>query len=197
MTAIVVSCIVEGHGDSKALPVLVRRVAAEVTPGAWVDVPRPIRVPKNRLVKAGQLEREVERAAGNVADRGGILLLIDADDDCPASLGPELLHRARQTRGDKLIAVVLAKREFEAWFLAGAPSLRGRRGLRADLEAPSDPEAIGGAKEWLRARQEVGNYAPAVDQPALTDALDLSLARQASASFDKCWREVARLLHAG
>ncbi|HSH61249.1 MAG TPA: DUF4276 family protein [Acidimicrobiales bacterium] len=159
MTAVVVSCIVEGQGESGALPVLVRRIAEEVTPGTRVDVPRPIRVPKNRLVKAGQLEREIENAARKVDDRGGVLLLIDADDDCPASVGPELLHRARQTRDDKLIGVVLAKREFEAWFLAGAPSLGGRRGLRADIEAPSDPEAIRGAKEWLKAHQEAGIFA--------------------------------------
>src|SRR2546426_7135782 len=37
-------------------------------------------------------------------------------------------------------AVVLAHREYEAWFLASLESLRGRRGIRGDAEAHPDPE---------------------------------------------------------
>lgn len=191
----VVSCIVEGHGDRRALPVLVRRIAQAVVPEAVLTIPEPIRIPKDRLLKEGELERAVHLAAGHVGEQGGVLVLVDADDDCPAAVGPDLLGRARGARGDKLIGVVLAKREFEAWFLAGASSLGGQRGLPADLPAPPDPEAIQGAKEWLRKRMEGSRtYSETVDQPALTAALDLSQARQASASFDKCWREIERLL---
>jgi hypothetical protein len=130
--------------------------------------------------------------AQTVGPSGGILVLADADDDCPARLGPELLARARAARSDRTIAVVLAKCEFEAWFLTGAVSLRGKRTLPADLEAPENPEDIRGAKEWLSARMTPG-YRETIDQPALAEALDLETARR-SGSFDKFVRDVAMLI---
>jgi hypothetical protein len=191
----VISCIVEGHGESQAVPILVRRIAEQVDSALDVRVPKPIRVPKDKLLKDRELERYIELAAGSVDDKGGVFILVDADDDCPGKKGPELLHRAQDARSDLVVGVVMAKREFEAWFIAGAASLRGRRGFPADLEAPCEPEEIRGAKEWLRKRMEGGHtYSETVDQPALTATLDLSRLRELSASFDKCWREVARLL---
>ena len=62
------------------------------------------------------------------------------------------LARATAARGDMLISVVLAKPEFEAWFLAAAESLRGERGLPVQMVAPDDPEGIVHAKEWLSGR---------------------------------------------
>ncbi|WP_369407196.1 DUF4276 family protein [Microtetraspora malaysiensis] len=125
------------------------------------------------------------------------MLLIDSDDDCPATLGPALLDRARHARADKEISVVLAHREFEAWFLAAASSLSGRRGLADPLRPPQDPEAIRGAKEWLSARKTDGTrYKPTVDQAPLADAFDLGQARKNAPSFDKFCRDVERLLRA-
>jgi hypothetical protein len=37
-------------------------------------------------------------------------------------------------------------------------------------------------------------YSETGDQPALTAVFDMDLARNAE-SFDKCWREIVRLLH--
>lgn len=142
----------------------------------------------------------MELAARRVSSDGGVLVLLDADDadDCPARLGPELLARCVAQRSDVSISVVLAKREFETWFLAAASSLAGRRGLAPDLRAPDEPEEVRGAKEWLRRRMAVGaTYSPTQDQPALTTLFDLNVARTASPSFDKCHREVTRLLGGG
>ena len=91
------------------------------------------------------------------------------------------------------IAVVLAKFEFEAWFLAAAESLRGINGLPEDLEPPADPESIRGAKGWLSRHMTEGRYSETADQLALTAAFDLNLARRAD-SFDKCYREITDLL---
>jgi hypothetical protein len=41
-------------------------------------------------------------------------------------------------------------------------------GLPADLEAPADPEAVRGAKEWLAARMP-GGYDPPNHQPLFTE----------------------------
>ncbi len=103
--------------------------------------------------------------------------------------------RAREARSDLAIGVVLAKREFEAWFLAAADSLRGKRGLATNLTAPDDPEAIRGAKEWLTARMAPGRrYVETLDQSALAATFDLELARRAP-SFDKLYRQVAALIN--
>jgi Domain of unknown function (DUF4276) len=182
------ACIVEGQGDLEAVPILVRRIAQEQLPGTAVRV-HPFRIPRTKLLKEGELERAVELAARRVGQGGGILILLDSDDDCPA-----LLARAARARSDFPVRVVLAHRELEAWFLAGAESLRGRRGLRNDLQSPEDPESIRGAKEWLTHHMPGGQrYVETLDQPALAAVLDLAASRRAD-SFDKLWRDIAWLL---
>jgi hypothetical protein len=188
------ACIVEGHGEIEAVPVTIRRIAQLLDPAVVVNVLQPFRVPRTKLVKQGELERAVE-LAGRRAGRGGALVIVlDSDDECPATLGPELLTRVKRTRSDLPVSVVLAKREFEAWFLAAAESLRGRRDLASNLESPSEPESIRGAKEWLTARMPAGrHYVETLDQPALAAVFDLELARRAR-SFDKFFRDVLSLL---
>jgi hypothetical protein len=155
----------------------------------------PLRISRSKLVRGQELERAVEFAARKTAGQGGILILVDSDDDCPAQLAPQLLARARKTRSNLPISVVLAKREFEAWFLASAESLRGRRGLPSDLAPPPDPELIRGAKEWIARRIAGGStYSEALDQPALTAVFDLDLAAGRSDSFDKCRRKIISLI---
>jgi hypothetical protein len=191
-----IGCIVEGHGDSEAVPVLIRRIAEAFDPALYVHVPSPIRIPKSRLVRPGELERAVELAALKIPGQGGILVLLDSDDDCPAHRGPELLQRAFSARPDLLIGVVLAKREFEGWFLAAAESLRGQRGLAQDITPPPDPENVRGAKEWLSDRMPgKRSYSETLDQAALTARFDLTTARRAD-SFDKCYRQIVRVLQA-
>jgi hypothetical protein len=173
-----------------------RRIAGIVDPGLGIKVTTVIRTPRSKLVKTGELERVVELAARKLARPAAILLLLDADTDCPAELGPSLLHRARTQRADLPIAAVLAKHEFENWFIASAESLRGLRGLPQDLTAPQDPEGIEAAKAWLSTRMPRHSpYSETIDQPALTAQFNLEMAR-CSRSFDKVHREIERLLAA-
>ena len=187
--------IVEGHGECEAVPILVRRIAQTLDLALAVSVHPVLRVPGARLAKQGEIERTVELAARRNAGQGAILVLLDCDDGCPAKDAPQLLRRARAARADLSISVVLAKREYEAWFLAAAESLRGQRGLPTDLAGPQEPEEIRGAKEWLASRMPHGqSYSESSDQPALTAVFDMNLARRAD-SFDKCYREIVRLLN--
>ena len=187
-------CIVEGHGDTRAVPVLLRRLQQQANPSLYLNIPRPFRAGRYKLVKPGELERIVELVARGLEPPRAILVLIDAEDDCPKELAPELLKRAQRARPDIPSGVVLAKHEFEAWFLAAIESLGGRRGLNDKLPAVPDPEAVGGAKGFLT-RNMPGSraYSETLDQPALAALFDLQLARQRSDSFDKCCREVERL----
>ncbi len=174
---------------------LIRRIAQALDPGLTPSVQPVLRVPAARLLKQGEVERAVEFAARKNGGQSGIFVLLDADDGCPVQDAPALLQRAAKACSDMPLAVVFAKREFEAWFLAAAESLRGHRGLCCDLAAPPDPEMIRDAKEWLAERMVGGKgYSEASDQPALTAAFDLNAARHAD-SFDKCYRELVRLLN--
>lgn len=193
----VVVPIVEGHGEVEAVPALLRRVAAALDPARPIEVRRPLRVHRDRVVKDGELERYVELAVRSADGDGAVLVLLDADDDCPATLGPWLLRRAKAVRPHAAMAVVLANREFEAWLLAAAQSLRGHRGLAGDLNPPGDPESVRDAKGWLQdSRHDGFAYSPTADQPALVTVMDLDLAREASTSFAKLWRDVEHLMTA-
>ena len=185
--------IVEGDGEVKAVPVLLRRIGAAVAPLAALDVARPIRVSRGRFLKESGLEGYVSLAASRAGPDGRILVLLDANGDCPAELGAALLRRARAARPDLLIEVVLAKCEYESWFIAAADSLRGTRGISNAANVPPDPESIRGAKEWLRARMS-GPYSPTADQAALTARFDMTAARRRAPSFDKMWRAVNVLM---
>jgi hypothetical protein len=187
-----IMCVVEGHGEVAALPILLRRIAARQAPNEYVECPRPIRVPRGRLLKADELERAVTLAVRSIAPVGSVLLLLDADDDCPAELGPRLLERIASVRAGVGVSAVLAKTEFEAWFIAAVRSLRGYRGLPEDIEPPPEPESIRGAKEWLSQHQR-HRYSETLDQPAFAERMDLDLARS-TRSFEKLWRDVGRLL---
>jgi hypothetical protein len=189
-----VACVVEGHGEVDAVPILIRRIAASLDPGQALLIPTPIRVPRDKVVKPGELERAVDLAARKIGGSGAVLVLLDSEGACPAQLGPALLRRVANVRPGIRLSVVVAKHEYESWFRAAATSLRGLRGLAADLEAPPDPETIQGAKEWLTRHMEGSRrYAEPLDQPALTARFDLDMARRVD-SFDKCYREIVRLL---
>lgn len=186
--------IVEGHGEVAAVPLLLRRIAhaLEVYDA---QVGTPIRCQRHKLVKPGELERAVELAVLKGGTGCRVLLLIDAETDCPAQLGPTLLARVNAAHADISVGVVLAKREFEAWFLGSLDSLRAHYRIAPDVRLHRDPEDIPGAKEHLRDLLGVP-YSPVIDQPAMAAQFDMGTARNNCPSFDKCWRTVQALLGA-
>lgn len=184
--------IVEGQGDALALPWLLRRLGREVAPGVGLEIVGPFRLPRGKIVKEDELKRHVALLAEQASPGGSILVLCDADKDCPAKLGPSLLRWAREARSDRPCAAVLAKFEFEAWFLAAARSLAGHHGLPEDLEPPPNPEVVRDAKGWLS--DKMGRpYSETAHQAEFCKLMDLEQAR-AAPSFEKLRRDLARLL---
>lgn len=193
-----IAVIVEGHGESEAVPVLLRRLIGEAE--RWdVQVRRPIRGKRNRLTNPNfeDLERAVQLAAGN-PDVCGVLILVDADGECPAHLGPQLANRAAVTAaGRATTAAVVAKEEYEAWFLTGGAGISDNASIRDEAEFPPHPESIRNAKAHFKSLMKSGHhYSETLDQPSFSNAIDLLLARERSPSFDKFCREVERLLSA-
>lgn len=187
-------CLGEGHADCDSLPTLLTRVARLLKQEPPI-LSEPIRFRRNRLLKQGELARLLDLARRKLRLPGGILIVLDADEDCPATLGPQILGIASEACSDVPIAVVMAKRMFESWVLAGAEGLV-EHGEIAPTEVPSDPEEdVRNPKHWLSERiSRAGGYGEVADLKRLTGCFSIEAARPRSRSLDKLCREVARLL---
>jgi hypothetical protein len=184
--------IVEGDGEVKAVPVLLRRIAEWLTPDAVPTVAPPLRVKRNRFLNNDrEFERMVTLAARKLTNPGWILILLDADDDCPVTLASSILDRCRRVAAHKPVSVVLAKREFEAWFIAASGSLNGHRGFFLGDHNEIDVEQKRDAKGWMNERMANG-YREILDQPAFSARLNLEVAYERSRSFKKLCDDVQR-----
>lgn len=186
--------IVEGHGDTQAVPILLRRIFAELFDGRFVQVLPPIRIPKSKLIKPAELTRAVSLAdlklKGTMSEQRLIIVLFDADEDPACVLAPKLLLRLQNERPDVDVAVVLAVPEFETWFVAAAESLQDYLDLPG-REIPADVDAAGIKKGWLQQHFR-GRYTETIEQPALTARMDINQCRSRSRSFDKLCRELEK-----
>src|SRR5262245_8487015 len=109
--------IVEGHGEVEAVPVVLRRLR-DVAQAYPLDVNPPIRRHRSDFFEETSLRRAVRLALKQ--DCQAILLMVDGDQDgdCPGTHGPQILVWAKAEAGNRPCAVVMAYREYEAWFLA-------------------------------------------------------------------------------
>lgn len=190
----IIQPIVEGDGEVSAVPVLLRRLCHDEAQAWSVRIARPHQRPRSELVKQNTLQEAV-RVAGLARDLIGILVLFDADDDCPAKLAHKIGRWAHDVADGRPCPIVMANREYEAWFLAGIESLRGRRGIRGDAASFPEPEGPRDAKGRLKRRMERGaSYSPTLDQTALTARLDLASAYRGCRSFRKLVSAVGTLL---
>lgn len=175
--------IVEGQGEERAVPVLLRRWFRHRRYHNFETPDLAIRAPGSGALKCAHdadedlgIESYVERAAAERPD--GILVLLDADDEClerarsaRKGLGPELRDRARAIAKHIPIEVVVADREYEAWFLTGLAALR-----KAGKVPPGAPFEVGGIESIRDCKKPLRNilgrpYEPTIDQPDFTQAL--------------------------
>ena len=193
--------IVEGHGEVECVRILIERAWRELG-GEFVDVLRPIRGKRQKLVRKEDLGKAVRLAVSKLAnpgltpDPGLVLVLLDADTDPPCHLGPELLGFAQEVASSTDVACVLAKVEYETWFVAAAESLEEYLDLSEDEQVPENPEEQRLGKGWIEHRFKGTKYSETQDQPSMTAKMDLSLCRRRSPSFEKLCRDLARRLEA-
>ena len=187
-------CIVEGHGEVDAIRILLERIGFDIDPECYIQCSYILRVSKDKLIRPGELERSIEAVGRCGKPVNGIFILIDADKDCPANLGPQLLQRAEMIQTDIPKGLVLAKYEYEAWFIASFEYIAQKYGVPITSKLlDANPEEVRGAKEWLA--DHLGfKYVETRHQASLTRQFDLTRARAAS-SFDKCYREVQHLIN--
>jgi hypothetical protein len=182
----IVSCIVEGHGEIEALPVLLRRIAAWKTPDLNVEIKRPARLSRGKILKLDlDFERHLRLAAATSGPRGWILILFDSDEECPKNLSALVHKKATELLPHRRISVVVAHSEYEAWFIAGRASL--------DIETADgdliDPENIRDAKGWISSHMRERQYNEILFQPRFSAKMDLEEANSSSRSFRKLCKE--------
>lgn len=192
--------VVEGHGDGQAALNLVVRLWADLALGPfhWAE---PLRG------KNLHQERGIEKVCALLRSKkevGGLLILRDEDDNCPKEVAPLVASWVREQSLPFPTAVVLAHREFEAFFLPCISRMAGQKlkdrsglerdGLRPGTAFTGDPEQIRGVKEWLSRHMLPGrSYKPTVDQLPLSRLIDFELLRTCTPDLP-CFGSLERAL---
>ena len=97
--------VVEGQGEEQAFPLLVRRICQELHGFHAIKTTRPVRITRSRLIRPADLEKGIRLAQEICHTNGRVLVLLDADDDCPAERGPQLRARANQIPGASAVSI--------------------------------------------------------------------------------------------
>ena len=194
-----ISAIVEGHGDEPAVRILANRMLDSQS--RWDIRVQRVKNAKGKPQLMRKFENFVEYALYD-EDCQAVLVVVDADNDCPVDLAKGLSARAAARGLQTPIAIVVPHREFEAWFIAALDEsadnpVRARLHIAPDVRCPDDPDAVGNPKGWLRRNMRRSrSYAETDDQPALADALSIELASARSRSFRRLEHALQELLAA-
>jgi hypothetical protein len=196
--------LVEGHTEVGCIERLLHRVWNELlTPTTRLQVLPASRGKRDALINPENTDfpQKIEEAYAKLArqlhrdpsSRGLLLLLLDAEGDCPAELAPTLLQAATTVRSDAPIACVLAKRMVENWIVAGASTLAGVNGL-PDPIPPRDQLEERSGVAWLevqiRSTNRARKYKKTADAEPFVRKRNLQECRDNSPSFDKLCREL-------
>ncbi len=200
-----IAAIVEGPGEENAVPSLVRRILWERLRRYDIEIPRAkVKVAKGKENLTGKFEEFIEYAMEDGCD--AILVLLDADEECPVELASKLAARASALNASVPIAIVCAKSEYETWFICSLSDIEGdgirqSLGLPPSVVCPENAESIRGAKEWLRVRmQRERGYKSTFDQDNLTHHIAIDAVHAKSRSFQRLChavREFADAVDAG
>ncbi len=210
MPRYVIVPIVEGHGEVHAVPILLQRwLSSRRYHNVGVDLAGPVRASGKgalTVIHDGENELGVEHYIEIALLRrpDAVLVLLDADEECPMVLGRELLERASTVVPHSFpVGVVVAKREFEAWFLAAFASSRFRDQLtklgfalnRRSLSRGTRVEEIADCKKIIANFIGVKKYEETIHQTQLTGILPFTRAMtRRSRSFRKLLQELDSLL---
>lgn len=187
--------IVEGAGDKNAAPGLVRRILVQL--GRYDIGVGQAKVTNGKPSLLKKFEQFLKYAI--VDGCKAILVLVDADADCPLEEVPCLTTRAEALNLPVPVAIVYAKCEYETWFVCSLSAnkesaIRKRLELPKGLAMPAEPEKVRDAKDWLTRHMPAHKtYKETADQEPLTHHIDLELVREKSRSFRRLFHAVEEL----
>ena len=131
----------------------------------------------------------------NKPECDAILVLLDADDDCPVDVSRHLSQRCEQSHSRCPVQVVYAHREYESWFLASLDTIKGRSVIPDTASFSAAVEDISNPKQWLTDQMSPGRaYKETTHQTSFTKLIDIELAFQKSRSFRRLCHALEQLL---
>ena len=187
--------IVEGHGEIKAVPLLIRRilVAQEVYE---VDI-----LPPRRYGEYPPVAKNFDNCfqAAN-KENAPILWIMDFDSklyECPVQEASNLLNRAAELRPSWPLKIAFFVKEYETFFLIDEAASRAVfPDIPSNIDFPEAPEDIRDAKGWLSQHRPTGlAYKETVHQEKITARLNLELLRARSPDFAHLVRAIVDLVH--
>jgi len=174
--------IVEGDGDLKAVPLLLRNL---LTLHGLHETQILSPHKRGELPKVAARFEDYFRMA--LKENAAILLVLDFDCeycDCPFLEAEKLYLRAQALRGNWPFKIAFLVREFESLFLAEIQAATKVLALPPDTEFPDTPEIIRDAKGWLsKALPKGSSYKPTVHQAKITAHLNFDKLRETSSDF--------------
>lgn len=207
-----VVAIVEGHGEATAVPELIERwLKHRQFNNFQVQKPAVCTRGCGALKAAHDINQGlgVEYFVKNALRMGpsAIVIVLDADDECilrercdSEKLGPELLRRASAVSDGVPVAVAIANRTFESWFMASLRRICNANIFPRTALLPADkgidelPGHKGRIGNWLRIMRGSG-YEERTDMKLLAAQVGFSqAARRRSPSFGKLIRELERVI---
>ena len=194
-----ISAVVEGHGDKPAVRILANRMLDSM--GHWGIRVRRVENTRGKPRLIRRFENFVKYALYD-EDCRAVLVVVDANNDCPVELAKQLSARAVAMGLQTPIAIVVPNREFEAWFIAALDEspdnpVRSRLQLTPGARCPDNPDAIRNPKGWLQGNMaRPRSYTETKDQPALAATVSLALVSERSRSFRRLQHALEELLAA-
>ena len=189
--------VVEGDGDADAVPILLNRILSEHFRRTDVSVAYG----KRSVVKANgrqKLETKLEsllKHARNKAECDAILILLDADNDCPVELAGRLWERCSRVGLSCPVQIVCASRSYETWFLASLDTIRGQGNLIQTASLAQEAEDVANPKRWLTDQMPPGRaYKETTHQAALSKLIDIESVHRNSRSFRRLCHAIELLL---
>ncbi len=188
--------IVEGEGEIDSVPKLIYKILRHLGRNDFVVTDGKSAGGCTNLKKQADLTRllrSAERESGII----GTLILIDADDNCPVTLANEIVQLVNTISVRYSVVVVVANREYEAWFLASLETVRGSENIPADSVFSGDIEGKSDVKGWLTKQMPKGKaYKENTHQVLMTQKIDVTTAHQNSRSFRRLVHAVELLVDA-
>ena len=203
--------VVEGFGEVEAVPLLLRRLLREQF--GYDERDFEIARPKNAkgcggLISDNGIERYVKHAFKEDGC-AGVIVLIDndpaeglahrnkIDDTCAPALAQYLACRVQAIHPFRPVAIIVARWEYEAWFLASLETAGPAVGMPADTVYRGDVESERSANGWIEKRLPPDRkYFETHDQAAMTQQLDLERVTRRSRSFRRLRHALEQLIDA-
>lgn len=184
--------IVEGDGDMRAVPVLIRKIL-HANNLFGVDLH-----PAQKRNDYSKLHNTFDNYfSAAIKWEAPILWVLDFDCKqcaCVKTESQKLYSRADALRPGWPFKVAFIVKEFEALFLAEQQSTKAVLGIPEDFNFSPNPETIKGAKGEISRALPVGKaYKETVHQEKIAAQLDLNILRNVSSDFRHLERSVLYL----